>query len=88
MKAEYERFVAVWQALQNRYNAVIIQNNFDLPYESDMGSLAAVTGRNRFVAALNEKFAAYADSSHEGFYLHDLHGLAAKIGLRKWHNPS
>ncbi len=88
LKAEYERFVAVWQALQNRYNAVIIQNNFDLPYESDMGSLAAVTGRNRFVAALNEKFAAYADSSHEGFYLHDLHGLAAKIGLRKWHNPS
>lgn len=85
--AEYERFTTIWEALQNRYHAVIIQNNFDLPYESDIGSLAAVRGRNRFVSALNEKLAIYADS-HEEFYIHDLHGLSARIGLRKWHNPS
>lgn len=85
--AEYERFCAVWDALKKRYNSVIIQNNFDFPYESDTGSLAAVKGRNRFVASLNDKFAEYAES-HEGFYIHDLHGLSARIGLRKWHNPS
>lgn len=85
--AEYERFTTIWEALQNRYHAVIIQNNFDLPYESDIGSLAAVRGRNRFVSALNEKLAIYADS-HEEFYIHDLHGLSTRIGLRKWHNPS
>lgn len=85
--AEYERFTTIWEALQNRYHAVIIQNNFDLPYESDIGSLAVVRGRNRFVSALNEKLAIYADS-HEEFYIHDLHGLSARIGLRKWHNPS
>lgn len=85
--AEYERFTTIWEALQNRYHAVIIQNNFDLPYESDIGSLAVVRGRNRFVSALNEKLAIYADS-HEEFYIHDLHGLSSRIGLRKWHNPS
>lgn len=87
LAAEYGRFTAVWEALKKRYNPIIIQNNFDLPYESDTGSLSTVTGRNRFVAALNEKFAAYADN-HDGFYLHDLNTLAARIGLRKWHNPS
>lgn len=87
LAAEYERFCAVWNGLKSRYNAVIIQNTFDFPYENDMGSFTAVRGRNRFVTALNEKFAAYAESN-EGFYLHDLQGLSARIGLRKWHNPT
>lgn len=87
MSAEYGRFAAVWKALKKRYRAVIIQNNFDLPYESDTGSFSAVSGRGNFVAALNAKFSEYADN-HEGFYLHDLHGLSARVGLRKWHNPS
>ena len=86
LTAEYERFCAVWDALKSRYNAVIIQNTFDFPYENDIGSLAVVKGRNRFVADLNKKLAAYADE-HEGFYLHDLQGLSARVGLRKWHNP-
>lgn len=87
ISAEYGRFTDIWEALKKRYNAVIIQNNIDLPYESDTGSLSAVMGRRNFVSSLNAKFAAYA-GSHEGFYLHDLHGLSARIGLRKWHNPS
>lgn len=87
LAAEYGRFTAVWDALKKRYNPIIIQNNFDLPYESDTGSLSAVTGRNHFVAALNAMLAEYA-RNHEGFYLHDLNALAARIGLRKWHNPS
>lgn len=86
LTAEYERFCAVWDALKSRYNAVIIQNTFDFPYENDIGSLAVVKGRNRFVADLNKKLAAYAEE-HEGFYLHDLQGLSARVGLRKWHNP-
>ena len=87
LTAEYERFCAVWEALKSRYSAVIIQYTFDFPYENDIGSLTAVKGRNRFVNALNEKLAEYAES-HEGFYLHDLHGLSARVGLRKWHNPT
>jgi FkbH-like protein len=85
LMAEYRRFATVWDALKKRYNAIIIQNNFDLPCESDTGSLSAVTGRNRFVSALNEKIAAYAEDNN-GFYIHDLNGLSARIGLRKWHN--
>ena len=87
--AEVSRFTEVWEKLAAKYNAVIIQNNFDLPAADDLGSLSAahMAGTHRFVAALNERFAEYA-AAHDNFYLHDLHGLSARIGLAKWHNPS
>lgn len=86
--AEVSRFTEVWEKLAQRHHAVIIQNNFDLPAADDLGSLSAahIAGTHRFVAALNERFAEYA-AAHDNFYLHDLHGLAAKIGLDRWHNP-
>lgn len=89
LHAEYGRFVRIWEALEKRYHAVVIQNNMDLPWESPLGSLeaAAPYGMHRFVGCLNERFAQYADA-HEGFYLHDLHGLSARIGLREWHSGS
>lgn len=85
--AEYERFETMWKKLSERYPAVIVQNNMDLPYENSLGSLGAVVpyGINRFIEALNSRFAEYA-AGHDGFYLHDLHGLSARIGLMKWHN--
>ena len=88
IKDEMSRFTNVWNKLASRYNAVIIQNNFDLLSASSLGSLSAVLpgGINRFVATLNEQFAEYANN-HDNFYLHDLHGLASKIGLSVWHNP-
>lgn len=87
--AEMLRFSEVWTKLSARYHAVIIQNNFDLPPSTNgLGSLSATLpgGINHFIAALNEKFSAYA-SIHDNFYIHDLHGMAAKIGLTNWHNP-
>ena len=88
IKDEMLRFTEVWDKLTVRFNAVVIQNNFDLPAASSLGSLSAVlpTGLHRFVTTLNEEFAAYA-ASHDNFYLHDLNGLSAQIGLANWHNP-
>lgn len=59
----------------------------DPAYEQSLGSLDTVllAGANRFIAALNERFAAYA-STQDNFYLYDLHGAAAGIGLDTWHN--
>lgn len=87
LDAEYARFATMWESLSERYHAVIIQNNMDLPYENSLGSFGAVVpyGMNRFIEVLNSRFAEYA-ASHDSFYLHDLHGLSAQIGLTKWHN--
>ena len=86
--AEILRFTEIWEKLKAKFHSVIIQNNFDLPAVNNLGSLSAVlpAGINRFVAALNEEFSIYANQC-DNFYIHDLHGLAAKIGLVNWHNP-
>ena len=84
---EYQKFVNIWQNLNRKFHATIIQNNFDLPFEMPLGNLeaAAPFGLNRFVERLNERFAEYADA-HDNFYLHDLHALSARIGLDAWHD--
>ncbi len=89
LDAEFLRFTRIWKNLEDRYHAVLIQNNMDLPYMASLGILDVVEpyGICRFIEALNNCFANYA-ASHDGFYLHDLHGLAARIGLKKWHNRS
>lgn len=85
---EMTRFRKIWEKLAQRYPAsVIIQNNMELSYETGIGNLDAVEpyGMTRFVERLNQSFADYA-AMHDNFYLHDLHGLAARIGLLKWHD--
>ena len=87
LDAEYSRYLKMWEKLQEKFSAVIIQNNFDLPYKNFLGSLDAVEnfGASNFVEKLNLRFAGYA-KSHANFYLHDLNRLSARIGLEKWHN--
>ena len=82
---EYTRFRTMWDALASRYNAVIIQNNFDLPYIQPQGTAEFSAGLGNFVNSLNVRFSAYA-SEHAGFYVHDLHRLCAQVGLSRWHD--
>ena len=89
-QAEMERFAQIWEKLAERYPAaIIIQNNMELSYETKIGNLDAVEsyGMTRFIEHINQGFAAYA-AAHDNFYLHDLHGLAARIGLLKWPDRS
>jgi fkbH domain len=88
LRMEMGRFTRIWEELTKKFPAaVIIQNNMDLSYEIGVGSLDAAEhyGLTRFIESLNRDFADYA-VSHENFFLHDLHGLAARIGLLKWHD--
>ena len=84
---EYERYLQMWNKLHEKFSAVIIQNNFELPYKNFLGSLDVVEnfGASNFVEKLNLRFADYA-KTHSNFYLHDLHGLSARIGLNKYYN--
>lgn len=87
LQAEYERFRLMWQKLFERYDATIIQNNMELPCIRPLGNLETVLpfGLSGFIERLNIKFADYA-ASHKNFYINDLNGLSARIGLNRWHN--
>ena len=85
LDSEYSHFLKVWESLSAKHNAVIIQNNFELPFTQPEGSIVLPQSAGRFAARLNEKFAQYADS-HKGFYVHDLSRAAANSGLTRWHN--
>lgn len=84
---EMARFTAVWDALRTRYHAAIVQTNFDVPPDAPLGSLGASLpcGGERFVAMLNERFAAEA-AARPDLFLFDLHGLSTRIGGRHWHD--
>ena len=84
---EFNRYVQIWESLTEKYSAVIIQNNFDSPYIAPFGNLDNVEnyGLTHFVAEMNLRFAEYAQT-HKNFFIHDLQGLSARIGLDKWHN--
>lgn len=83
----YQKFLTIWQSLAEKYHAVIIQNNFDFPQFSPLGNFDGVAqfGLRNFITQLNLKFAQYAQT-HENFYVHDLNGLSAKIGLSNFHD--
>ncbi|WP_294158823.1 HAD family hydrolase [uncultured Selenomonas sp.] len=84
---EMVRYTAIWDALRARYQVSVIQTTFDVPEEAPLGSLGAVLpcGMERYVAALNERFAVAA-MERPDLYLCDLHGLSARIGGQKWHD--
>lgn len=84
---EFNRYVQIWESLTEKYSAVIIQNNFDSPYIAPFGNLDNVEnyGLAHFVAEMNLRFAEYAQT-HKNFFIHDLQGLSARLGLDKWHN--
>ena len=84
---EYQKFTDIWSTLDAKFHPTIIQNNFELSYEMPLGNLEASAsyGLNRFIETLNMRFADYA-ATHDNFFLHDIHALAARIGLAKWHN--
>ena len=87
LDAEFNRYVTMWTKLNEKFSAVIVQNNFDLPFCSTLGNLdaAEIYGQSRFVEEINRRFAEYS-RSHANFYVNDIHGLAARIGLENWHN--
>ena len=88
IKAETNKFVGLWNHLFEKYNCVIIQNNFEMPFYRLLGNQDAcmVQGRTRFVNLLNEAFYSYA-REHENFYIHDINYESAAYGIEEWSNP-
>jgi FkbH-like protein len=85
---QFTHFESVWNGLQHHLDCPVIQNNFEEPWQRPMGNIDGTDyrGSSRFVARLNEAFA-NATTQHHNLYIHDIHYLAARIGLDHWFNP-
>ncbi len=84
VQREVARFVSLWERIQSKLGALIIQNNFDLPIPRPLGNLEASEsyGRVHFLMRLNAEFAAYA-RQHPQLLINDIHYLSAKLGSRR-----
>ena len=84
---EYKRFENIWGKLKEKFNATIIQNNFEYPYYRLLGNKDAsdIHGRINFIMRLNQKFYDYANS-HKNFFINDINYVSSCYGLDKWAN--
>ena len=87
-EAEIERFRQVWDGLKSR-QAVVIQNNFELPDTCILGNFDAVhpAGRVGFTERLNALVAAEV-RQRPYLVLNDVRYLSALIGLDHWSDPA
>lgn len=89
LEEEYEKYLTIWKALKEKFNCVIIQNNFDYPKNRIMGNYDRVSfnGRINYIDRLNMKLSEYAQGNI-GFYINDINYLSAQIGLDNWEDNS
>ena len=89
VREEIARFESVWEKIQSKLGALVIQNNFDLPPLRPLGNLeaSAAFGSINFLMRLNAEFANYA-RTHSRFLIHDIHYLSAQVGLNMWFAPT
>ena len=84
---EYNKFSKIWEKLLKKFNATIIQNNFEYPYYRLLGNKDAsdIHGRTNFITRLNQKFYEYAQN-HKNFFINDINYVSSCYGLDKWAN--
>jgi FkbH-like protein len=82
---EFERLRTAWESLRERYNCVIIQNNFERPLLETLGNqdVSDFRGWANFTGRLNQKLYKYKQQT-PNFLIHDLEGISGEYGLRKW----
>lgn len=88
LQAEYEHFEQMWEKLREKYNPVIIQNNFEMPLFRLLGNKDAsdIHGFGNFISRLNLKLYDYA-SRTDSFYINDINYQSASYGLDRWSEP-
>ena len=89
VREEVARFECIWEKIQSKLGALVIQNNFDLPPLRALGNLeaSAAYGRINYLMRLNAEFAKHA-RTHSRFLIHDIHYLSAQVGIGTWFDPT
>ncbi len=87
LNSEYEKFKKVWEKLFEKFNSIIIQNNFEYPYYRLLGNKDAsdIHGKTNFITRLNQKFYDYANNT-KNFFINDINYVSSCYGLDKWSN--
>jgi FkbH-like protein len=83
---EVKKYTSIWSSL-DKFNAIIIQNNFELPAYRTLGNLDAIDfrGRVNFTNQLNVLLHQEI-ANHKSVFLNDIHYLSSMIGLTSWHD--
>lgn len=86
---EFNKYKTVWNNLHEKYSAIVIQNNFELPYSRPLGNceVSSYMGVVKFVNDLNSMFVDYAQKN-TWLKIHDLNYLSAMCGLKAWYRRS
>ena len=83
---ELDDWAQLWERANQKWNATLIQNNFEIGPGSVMGhySRRYPAAREHYLERLNRMM-----SDHAPAYviLHDLQGIAAEAGARSWFDP-
>ncbi len=87
LEKEYQKYEKIWETLNAKFNAVIIQNNFEYPFYRLLGNKDAsnIHGKINFITRLNQKFYDYANQ-HKNFFINDINYVSSCYGLDKWAN--
>ena len=87
LELEYNKYQLIWENIKKKYNAVIIQNNFEYPNYRLLGNkdISDIHGLSNFLMRLNDKFYAYAEKN-QSFFICDINYIASNYGLSKWHS--
>ena len=87
LDSEYKKFEKVWNSLFEKFNAIIIQNNFEYLYYRLLGNkdVTDIHGYTNFINRLNQKFYEYANEKNN-FFINDINYISSCYGLDKWSN--
>jgi FkbH-like protein len=85
-ETELADWIQLWETAKSRWNATLIQNNFDPPFDRILGhyTLRHPAARENYLVRLNRLLAEAAPSF---VVLHDLNALAAEAGAASWFDP-
>jgi FkbH-like protein len=83
---EIADWTQLWETAKSRWNATLIQNNFDPTPDRVFGhyTVRLLAARENYLARLNRMLGECAPSY---VVLHDLNGLAAEAGAASWFDP-
>lgn len=84
--AEVADWAHLWKTAKSRWNATLIQNNFEIAPERVLGhySLRHPAAREHYLGRLNRML---AEQAPPFVVLHDVNGLAAEFGAASWFDP-
>lgn len=87
LQKEYSLFEDIWMKINEDFNCIIIQNNFELPNTRIYGNSdsAVDIGMTNFIHKLNQKLINYKNNN-ENFIINDINYLSSSIGLQNWYD--